>query len=99
MPAPGSVGEGGSHRRRISRRRTIRGRAPIREGGIMAAPGKQVRGEGRPGASMPLLGVAPLILLGLLLVGPPLPMRPAVGLALVAVALVASAWIVAGPRL
>src|SRR5690625_7227341 len=98
MPASGSVGEGGSHRRRISRRRTIRGRAPTREGGIMAAPGRQVRGEGRPGVFMVLLVVAGLMLLGLLLVGPALPLMPAVGMARVDVVLVASAWFLAGPR-
>ena len=65
----------------------------------MAAPGKQVRGEGRPGVFMALLCAAALMLLGLLIVGPALPMMPAVGLAMIAVALVAAAWIVAGPRL
>ena len=65
----------------------------------MAAPGKQVRGEGRPGVFMALLGVAALMLLGLLIVGPALPMMPAVGLAMIAVTLVVSAWVVAGPRL
>src|SRR5699024_7422044 len=99
MPASGSVGEGGSHRRQISRRRTIRGRAPTREGGLMGAPGSPVRGEGRPGVFMALLGVAALMLLGQFIVGPALRMIPCVGPATVAVARGASAWIVAGPRL
>lgn len=65
----------------------------------MGEPGNQVRGEGRPGVFMALLCVAALMLLGLLIAGPALPMVSAVGLAMIAVALVVSAWVVAGPRL
>lgn len=64
----------------------------------MTDPGKQISGTGRPGVFVVLLSVAALILLGLLILGPALPMAPAVGLALTAVAIVATAWIVAGPR-
>lgn len=64
----------------------------------MTDPGEHYRGAGRPGVFAVLLSMASLILLGLLILGPALPMAPAVGLALIAVAIVATAWIVAGPR-
>lgn len=69
----------------------------LREGETLARGGR--RAMGRPLLFAVLLSVASLVVLGLLVAGPALPLAAAMPVAAAAAVLVILAWALAGPRL